>query len=211
MRAVKRGSLGVEGSHEEESGVGRIASANHEEASSRTCVSFARPAGARKKRSQRHSRPGCRPQVSAGDEDGGLFAVAPPSAATGRPFKGTHNKWRWAGIGGGTASRRQRGEPGDGAQGRQCPNPSRFRECPPDQDGWSDIIPSGSLYGKQNCDRGNRESRNFMELRATRFPQKEHRLWRRGWDSNPRYGVTVYTRSRRAPSTARPPPRRCGK
>ena len=31
-------------------------------------------------------------------------------------------------------------------------------------------------------------------------------IWRRGWDSNPRYGVTVYTRSRRAPSTTRPPP-----
>ncbi len=29
--------------------------------------------------------------------------------------------------------------------------------------------------------------------------------WRRGRDSNPRYGVTVYTLSRRAPSTARPP------
>ncbi len=30
-------------------------------------------------------------------------------------------------------------------------------------------------------------------------------IWRRGRDSNPRYGVTVYTLSRRAPSTARPP------
>ncbi len=29
--------------------------------------------------------------------------------------------------------------------------------------------------------------------------------WRRGWDSNPRYGISVYTLSRRAPSTARPP------
>ena len=30
-------------------------------------------------------------------------------------------------------------------------------------------------------------------------------IWRRGWDSNPRYGVTVHTLSRRAPSTARTP------
>ncbi len=29
--------------------------------------------------------------------------------------------------------------------------------------------------------------------------------WRTGRDSNPRYGVTVYTLSRRAPSTTRPP------
>ena len=29
--------------------------------------------------------------------------------------------------------------------------------------------------------------------------------WRRGWDSNPRYAFDVYTLSRRAPSTARPP------
>src|SRR5216683_7673138 len=29
-------------------------------------------------------------------------------------------------------------------------------------------------------------------------------LWRRGWDSNPRY-VAVYTLSKRAPSAARPP------
>src|SRR5579859_6558030 len=30
-------------------------------------------------------------------------------------------------------------------------------------------------------------------------------LWRMGWDSNPRYAFDVYTLSRRAPSTARPP------
>ena len=30
-------------------------------------------------------------------------------------------------------------------------------------------------------------------------------VWRRGRDSNPRYGVTVHTLSRRAPSTARTP------
>ncbi len=30
-------------------------------------------------------------------------------------------------------------------------------------------------------------------------------IWRSGWDSNPRYRVTVYTLSRRAPSTTRPP------
>src|SRR5690606_8798357 len=29
--------------------------------------------------------------------------------------------------------------------------------------------------------------------------------WRKGWDSNPRYGFAVYALSRRAPSTARPP------
>ena len=29
--------------------------------------------------------------------------------------------------------------------------------------------------------------------------------WRRGWDSNPRYGVAVYSLSRGAPSAARPP------
>src|SRR5438874_12378877 len=29
-------------------------------------------------------------------------------------------------------------------------------------------------------------------------------VWRRGWDSNPRY-VAVYTLSKRAPSAARPP------
>src|SRR5690606_37425392 len=31
------------------------------------------------------------------------------------------------------------------------------------------------------------------------------RIWRRGRDSNPRYAFGVYTLSRRAPSTARPP------
>ena len=34
--------------------------------------------------------------------------------------------------------------------------------------------------------------------------------WRSGWDSNPRYAFDVYTLSRRAPSTARPPLRASG-
>ena len=33
-------------------------------------------------------------------------------------------------------------------------------------------------------------------------------VWRRERDSNPRYGVTVYTLSRRAPSTTRTPLRK---
>ncbi len=36
------------------------------------------------------------------------------------------------------------------------------------------------------------------------FPEVSRTGWRRRWDSNPRYGVTVYTLSRRAPSTTRP-------
>ena len=34
---------------------------------------------------------------------------------------------------------------------------------------------------------------------------RDQTCWRRGRDSNPRYGVTVYTLSRRAPSTTRTP------
>src|SRR4029453_2763548 len=35
-------------------------------------------------------------------------------------------------------------------------------------------------------------------------------IWRSGRDSNPRYGFAVYSLSRRAPSTTRPPLRRTG-
>ena len=41
------------------------------------------------------------------------------------------------------------------------------------------------------------DSRMTLETRISK--------WRRGRDSNPRYGVAVYTLSRRAPSTARTP------
>ncbi len=65
---------------------------------------------------------------------------------------------------------------------------------------------------------------SVARLRRTRFeprwvrPRTPHRqiqkgpawgpfsiYWRRGWDSNPRYGVTVYLNSNQAPSTTRPP------
>jgi hypothetical protein len=48
---------------------------------------------------------------------------------------------------------------------------------------------------------GIREILNYYSYISTGYTAK----WRRGRDSNPRYGVTVYTLSRRAPSTARTP------
>jgi hypothetical protein len=40
---------------------------------------------------------------------------------------------------------------------------------------------------------------------------RDQTVWRRERDSNPRYAINVYTLSRRAPSTARPPLRRVAK
>ena len=40
---------------------------------------------------------------------------------------------------------------------------------------------------------------------SPKIEQNSNRLWRRGWDSNPRYGNTVYLNSNQAPSSTRPP------
>jgi hypothetical protein len=69
-----------------------------------------------------------------------------------------------------------------------------------------------------HCVRPKRHSCRFVEpsvgfaslLRASSRHKKSpiqsgFLIWRRGRDSNPRYGVTVHTLSRRAPSTARTP------
>ena len=45
-------------------------------------------------------------------------------------------------------------------------------------------------------------------VRKARFQKKSNKIkgiWRSGRDSNPRYGFAVYSLSRRAPSTTRPP------
>src|ERR1044072_7168941 len=54
----------------------------------------------------------------------------------------------------------------------------------------------------------------FLDERPSRaFPEgivgfRRTRMWRSGRDSNPRYGFAVYSLSRRAPSTTRPPLRK---
>ncbi len=47
--------------------------------------------------------------------------------------------------------------------------------------------------------------RTYLEAWKGNLCRSPFHIWRRGRDSNPRYGVTVYTLSRRAPSTTRTP------
>ena len=71
---------------------------------------------------------------------------------------------------------------------------------------WDGVVLPGAgavPWSHDAVDRG----RDCNEKGPVRGPF--HLIWRRGRDSNPRYGSTVYTLSRRAPSTARPPLRTC--
>ena len=52
-----------------------------------------------------------------------------------------------------------------------------------------------------------REQKRERRLLPVKTPIKSLTTWRTEGDSNPRYALNVYTLSRRAPSTARPPVR----
>ena len=71
--------------------------------------------------------------------------------------------------------------------------------------------PSGPRYARSDSLRANRSNRRVLIKSSTPLIKREaprgglSLYWRRGRDSNPRYAINVYTLSRRAPSTARPP------
>jgi hypothetical protein len=56
-----------------------------------------------------------------------------------------------------------------------------------------------------------RVSRRLPDRQNAKFLNENNKIWRRGWDSNPRRAINPYSLSRGAPSAARPPLRRAGR